>query len=185
MLLGACSSESAARHDAPAAVTAPLAAAAPTQPAFRLTASIHDLMEGVIDPSADVLWDSVATISRQSGVEERRPRTDEEWNEVRRHAVILLEATNLLIMEGRRVSHTYLPASGYGGDLDSTQMQARIDANRPLFIAFARGVHDAGSAVLRAVDARDPDAVFDTGSALDQACENCHTTFWYPDLPRE
>ena len=33
-----------------------------------------------------------------------QPRTDAEWNEVRRNAIIVAEASNLLMMEGRRVA---------------------------------------------------------------------------------
>lgn len=156
----------------------------PAAPQFQLTASIQELMDAELDPSADFLWDSVSSISRLSGMEERRPQNEEEWKEVRRHALTLLEATNLLRMPGRRVSAEYIPASGYGGDLDSTAMQAKIDAQRPAFDAFAAGVHAAGLQMLKAIDARDANALFDTGSVLDQACENCHTTFWYPGLTR-
>ena len=38
------------------------------------------------------------------GVEEKMPRTDEEWKEVRRKAIMLLEATNPLQMPGRHVA---------------------------------------------------------------------------------
>jgi len=149
---------------------------------FQLTATIQELMDAELDPAADVLWEAVATVSRTTGVEERRPQTDDEWKEVRRAAIVLLEATNLLSMRGRRVSSQFIPASSDGSDLDSNAMQAKIDANRPLFEAFARGVHAAGTQLLAAVDAKDPVKLFDLGSDLDRACENCHTTFWYPNL---
>jgi hypothetical protein len=139
-------------------------------------------MDAELDPAADFLWDSVASISRYDGIEERRPRNEADWQEVRRHALRLLEATNLLVIEGRRVSRTYMPASA-DGDLDSDAMQAKIDANRPAFVGFAHGVHAAGMQLLDAIDARDADALFDRGSQLDQACENCHLTFWFPKRP--
>src|SRR5262245_17105453 len=59
---------------------------------FRTTATIKDIMDSVVDPSADYLWDSVATIVTRKGTEERRPRTDMEWKEVRRRAIALIEA---------------------------------------------------------------------------------------------
>ena len=55
-------------------------------------------MDSMVDPSADFLWESVATIVTRKGTEERRPRTDDEWKAVRRAAITLMEATNLLIM---------------------------------------------------------------------------------------
>src|SRR5437764_65820 len=49
-------------------------AADASEPPYRLTATIQDLMDGIIDPSADVLWDSVAYIATTKGIEDRQPR---------------------------------------------------------------------------------------------------------------
>jgi hypothetical protein len=40
----------------------------------------------------------------ENGITHKAPRTDEEWQEVRNHALVLLEAPNLLTMEGRKVA---------------------------------------------------------------------------------
>ena len=86
-----------------AACSAPAPApAAKKQPPFRTTATIKDIMDSMVDPSADFLWESVATIVTRKGTEERRPRTDDDWKMVRRAAITLVEATNLLIMDGRQ-----------------------------------------------------------------------------------
>ena len=42
-------------------------------PTFRPVTSIQDIMLSVIDPSADAIWESVATIITYEGTEERRP----------------------------------------------------------------------------------------------------------------
>jgi hypothetical protein len=151
-------------------------------PPFRLTASIRELMDSEIDPAADFLWASVASISTRVGLEERRPHTDEEWLEVRRHAITLIEATNLLVMKGRRVSHTYIPAGG-AGELDTNEAQQKIAANRELFVSFAERLQETGLQTLAAIDAKNADQVFELGGAIDDACESCHVTFWYPNLP--
>src|SRR4029450_13894418 len=93
----ACSSP---KLEAPATTTSTVPN---TAAEFRTTATIKDIMDSVVDPSADYRWDSVATIVTKKGTEERRPRTDMEWQEVRRRAIALLEATNLLLMAGRHV----------------------------------------------------------------------------------
>ena len=77
------------------ACSSPQTAAPPAKPAapapdFRLVATIKDTMDGIVDPSADYLWDSVATIVTRKGIEERRPRTDEDWKQVRRRAMELI-----------------------------------------------------------------------------------------------
>jgi hypothetical protein len=148
---------------------------------LRLTASIRELMDSEIDPAADFIWASVASISTQAGMEERQPRTDEEWLEVRRRAITLIEATNLLVMKGRRVSAKYEPASG-AGELDTDQVQRKIDSNRVAFVALAQRLQDTGFSTLAAIDAKDPVALFELGGTIDDACESCHVTFWYPNL---
>lgn len=155
--------------------------AASGEPPYRLTASIRELMDSEVDPAADFLWASVASISTRAGLEERQPHTDEEWLEVRRHAITLIEATNLLIMKGRRVSATYVPAGG-AGELDSNQAQQKIDANHDAFVLLAQRLQETGTDTLGAIDAKDPVRLFDLGGAIDEACENCHVTFWYPNL---
>lgn len=180
LVLNACSVPDRAVPDAGA--SPPSSAARETSdPPFRLTASIRELMDSQIDPSADFLWASVASISTRAGLEERQPRTDEEWLEVRRHAITLIEGANLLIMNGRRVSHTFVPAGL--GELDTNQAQEKIDANRPAFVALAQRLQDTGLLTLAAIDAKDPVKLFDLGGTIDEACESCHMTFWYPNLP--
>jgi Cytochrome C' len=149
-------------------------------PPFQLVASIRELMDSEVDPAADFLWGSVASISTRAGFEERQPRTDEEWLEVRRHAVTLSEAPNLLIMKGRRVSASYVPSAG-AGEFDSNDVQKKIDENPQAFVALAQNLQDAAVKTLAAVDAKDPVALFELGGTIDEACEACHVTFWYPN----
>ncbi len=148
-------------------------------PPFRPIAGIRELMDSEIDPAADFLWDSVASISTRAGLEERQPRTDEEWLEVRRHAMRLVEAPNLLVIKGRRVSNSYVPSAG-PGELDTNEVQKKIDENRAAFIGLAQNLQDTAVKTLAAVDAKDPVALFELGGDIDEACEACHVTFWYP-----
>ena len=53
-------------------------------------------MNSIIDPNADYLWGSVSVTSTTIGFVEKAPRTKEDWDEERRHAISLMEATNLL-----------------------------------------------------------------------------------------
>jgi hypothetical protein len=143
-------------------------------------ATIKDIMDSMVDPSADVLWESVATIVSAAGTEERQPRTDDDWKNVHRHAVILVEATNLLKMEGRHVAKSKEKSENPGIELEPEQMEQLIKDDRQAFIKFAQGLHDAALPALRATEARDPKALLDAGEAIDTACENCHLKYWYP-----
>jgi hypothetical protein len=143
-------------------------------------ATIKDIMDSMVDPSADVLWESVATIVSAAGTDERQPRTDDDWKNVHRHAVILVEATNLLKMEGRHVAKPREKSENPGIELEPEQMEQLIKDDRQAFIKFAQGLHDAALPALRATEARDPAALLDAGEAIDTACENCHLKYWYP-----
>ena len=37
--------------------------------------------------------------------------------------------------------------------------------------------------MLNAIDKQDPDAFLEAGGVLDEACEDCHRKFWYPNSP--
>jgi hypothetical protein len=153
---------------------------------YQLTATIVDLMEGLIDPSADALWDSVAYITNATGTEDRRPRTAEEWQAVRFHAVNLIEAANLLSMPGRIVASGQInnPAQPGPGELTHAESQKLIDANHEGFVQFARVLQIAGSEALAAIDAKNAQALMDAGTTIDNACEACHVTYWYPNQRR-
>jgi hypothetical protein len=155
-------------------------------PRYQLTATVHDLMEGLIDPSADAVWDSVAYIASASGIEDRQPRTAEEWQAVRSSAVNLIEAANLLMMPGRVVANDPpdKPPQPGPGELSHADIQKRIDATHEGFVQFARGLQFAGLEALQAIDARNAQGLMDSGTTIDSACEACHVTYWYPNQRR-
>ena len=157
-----------------------------SMPQHQLTATVQDLMEGLIDPSADTVWDSVAYIAGDSGIEDRRPRTTEDWQAVRTGAVNLIEAAKLLSMPGRVVASDAPndPPRPGPGELSHTEIQQRIDATHEAFVQFARGLQAAGLEALKAIDARNAQALMDSGTTIDDACEACHVTYWYPDQRR-
>ena len=167
--------------------TAEKAAPAETKPVpdLRPVASVLDLMLGQIDPAADALWESVATISGPKGVEERQPRTDKEWAEVRYKALMVIEGANMLMVEGRQVAHPGQQLEEPGGATDYTpaQAQVEIDKDRGSFVAFAHALQDAAGMALTAIEKRDAEALLEAGGHLDEACEGCHKRFWYPNSP--
>jgi hypothetical protein len=162
-----------------AAVTAASSEPSP----YLVTATIQDIMQSVVDPNADALWESVATISDEHGITEKQPRTDEEWAAVRHSAIAVIEGSNLLLMPGRKVvaPGKTLEDSDVEGILKPEEIQKLIDNDRATLIDRAHGLHSAGMAVLAAIDARNPEALSEAGGALDEACENCHLKFWYPN----
>jgi hypothetical protein len=151
------------------------------QDEYRPTATIKDLMDSLVDPSADFLFDSVATIITATGTEERAPRTDEEWTNVRRAAIRLIEATNLLVMPGRHVAKPGEKSENPEVELGPEEIEALINKDRTAWTNLAHGLNDAAMLALKAIEARDVQGLSAAGEKIDAACESCHLRYWYPN----
>jgi len=159
----------------------PAPAPAPTQPEYTPTATIKDIMLSVVDPNADVVWLSVTTVQSAKGTVDTAPKNDEEWKKVRQGAIALTEASNLLIMPGRHVAAPGEKSETPGVELEPSEMEALINKDRGSWEMRAKKLHEAGLAVLQAIDAKDSQKVFEVGEQIEQACENCHRQYWYPN----
>ena len=151
---------------------------------YKITATIQDIMDAQVDPAADEIWNSVASIVTATGVEEKQPRTDEEWEALKLKAFLLIEGGNLLAMPGRKVAPegAALDPGELAGETPEA-MQKAMETNRSAWVQLAQGLHDAGLEVMKAIEAKSPDQLISAGEVLDTACENCHSTFWYPNAP--
>jgi len=144
--------------------------------------SVKELMENIIDPQADFVFDAVAVDIGTQGAVETKPTTDEDWIKVQRGAVILAEATNLLKMP-RRIApsgDTNNSSGANAPELSPEQIQAKVDADRTLWNSHADRLRDEALKVLEIVKRKDADQLFKAGSDIDQACESCHLDYWYP-----
>ena len=153
---------------------------APTEPALEKSATIKEIMDSMVDPSGEFLFESVQEISDEHGVSEKAPQTEGEWAEVRRRAVTLLETPNLLVMPGRRVAHANEKPDRQEIELAPERIQQLIDGDRVSFINRAKDLQGAATKALKAIDARDKKGLLDALTTLDKACENCHLQYWYP-----
>jgi hypothetical protein len=141
-------------------------------------------MDSMVDPSGDFMFESVQEISDEKGIREKAPQTDEEWEEVRRRVFVLLEAPNLLTMEGRKVAQPGEKSKNPQVELQPEEIQKLIDGDRTSFIRRARRLQDAAALSLQAVQAKDKDALLQAIDKIDKACENCHLHYWYPNDKR-
>ena len=145
------------------------------------TATIKDLMDSIVDPSADVVWNAVSTTATASGDDERVPHSDDEWADVRRGAIRLVEAANLLMVPGRHVARPGEKSETPGVELEPTEMEALVNKDKDLWARRVQTFHTASLDLLRAVEAKDAARVFELGDKLDAACESCHRQYWYPN----
>ncbi|HUQ51112.1 MAG TPA: hypothetical protein VM692_02755 [Gammaproteobacteria bacterium] len=144
--------------------------------------SVDEIMESMVMPSAQQLWDAVGVDVSEKGSIEKKPETDEQWAQLRAAAVTLVEATNALVVPGRHAAPASKPASPEGsGELGAAEIEALLAKERPAWVAHAQVLRATAMQALAAVDARDTDKISEVGGAIDEACESCHLQFWYPD----
>jgi hypothetical protein len=124
----------------------------PAPPPFKPVVDTKLLMQAVIDPNADFIWDAVKSIDTKDGSEEIRPKGDEAWTAVRNAAVTVAEAGNLLML---------VPRAKDGGE----------------WMKRAQEMIDTGEAAIRAAEAKNADRLFTVGGDIYEACSNCHRQY--------
>ncbi len=141
-------------------------------------ASVQDVMKTRIAPAADVVWMAVSAVDDK----EIKPETDSDWKKVRDAALVLADAPNLLAGPGRPIVSpgNKLQDEGQEGNLTAAEMQKRISANPAAFATYARALQATANRAVQAADRKDADAIMEIGGAIDEACEACHTKYWYP-----
>jgi hypothetical protein len=126
----------------------PQAAAAALVP----VASVRQIMDGIVSPAADAVFNAVSSEVTAAGVTEKFPKTDAEWRTVGDSAAALVESGNLMLMGSRAIDT---------GD----------------WTAITREMIKVSTEVLRATEAKDKDKVFDLGEGLYNTCDNCHRKY--------
>jgi hypothetical protein len=128
-------------------------ACSPDKPNSNTTSlNLKQLMEWVIDSNADVIWDSVKFITTHDGTKEIYPQTDQEWEAIRNSAATLIEAGNLLMLEGRA-------------------------KDKKDWISSAQRLSMSAEVVLKSAQDKNKEALFDAGGNLYNACKACHDKY--------
>jgi hypothetical protein len=156
----------------------------PQAPDLLRLATIKDIMDSMVEPSGDFVFESVQEIADEQGITEKAPKTDREWENVRHHLFVLLEAPNLMTMGDRKAARPEDRSRYPQVENQPEEIQKLLDADRPSFIRRARRLQDAAALAMKAVDAKNKDALFHAINDIDKACENCHLHYWYPNDKR-
>ena len=124
----------------------------PQPPPFKPVSDNKLLMQAVVDPNADIIWEAVKTIDSPAGTEEIRPKNNEEWAAVRNAAVALAESGNLLML---------VPRAKDGGE----------------WMKRAQEMIDTGEKAIRAAEAKNAEQLFTVGGDIYDSCSNCHRQY--------
>ena len=153
----------------------------PPEPPYMVVASIRQIMGALIDPSADAVWDSVKYTATPKGMVETIPRTDEDWLVARNGALRVIEGANLLLTPGRHVGGPNDKSAVPGIELEPVEIDASIAKERRAWENYVKALQNVNLEALKAVEAKDTQKLYEVGSQMEDACEQCHTHFWYPN----
>lgn len=127
-------------------------AAAAAAPDVVPVATVKQIMIGITNPAAFVVYEAVGTKSSAKGVEEIAPQTDEEWAKVGSAAAAVVESGNLMLTGSRAIDK---------GD----------------WVKMTRDMMEQGQKAMKAAEAKDKDGIVAAGGDLNNTCDNCHARY--------
>jgi hypothetical protein len=141
LLLASCKNESGASLDA-------------VEPNYTKAHDIRQLMAVVVQPQADVFWQSTGVIIDEKGQRDLRPATDEAWLRSQSAAATVTEMGNLL--------QTPLYATGRGKD----------------WMQFSKALSEIGQRAEKAINDRaSEEAIVKVGETMYNICGACHQAY--------
>lgn len=123
--------------------------AAQETPPFTPVATVDQVMDSIIIPSSQAIFDAVVY---ENGELVASPKTDDDWFALQMQAFALAEAGNLLLIP---------PRAPDTGD----------------WATFSRALTTAAVEITKAAEAKDVDRMLSTGSDMYRACVNCHAKY--------
>lgn len=132
--------------------SARLAPAVEAAPVATPVATIKQIMNGITQPAANVVYNAVGTVINTEGIKDIAPQNDEEWAGVGNSAAALVESGNLLLMSGRAVDN---------GD----------------WVTMTRAFIDASTKAVKAAEAKSTEGILESGAEINETCDTCHERY--------
>jgi hypothetical protein len=120
---------------------------------FKPVATVDEVMEGIVIPSSQAIFDAVVYLNGQLV---QGPKTDEDWANLRIQALALAEAGNLLIMP---------PRAKDTGD----------------WVKLALDLNGQAMIVAHAAEKKDLNALLAAGGKVYEVCTACHEKYATPE----
>jgi hypothetical protein len=115
-------------------------------------ATVKQIMIGITNPAAFVVYEAVGTKSSAKGIEEIAPQNDEEWAKVGSAGAAVVESGNLMLTGNRAIDT---------GD----------------WVKMTRDMMEQGQKAMKAAEAKDKDGIVAAGGDLNTTCDNCHARY--------
>ena len=136
-------------------------------PAFRVEATLAQLMKGILYPSSNVIF-----AAQNENPADVKPAADPsisvnplastygKWEAVENSGLAIAEAANLLILPGRKCSNG-----------------RAVPLQNPDWPKLVQGLRDAGMTVYKAAQSKNQDNILMAADTMTEACANCHDKY--------
>ena len=144
--------------------------------------SVKELMKYMFDPVAENLFNAVGSTVTKQGVVDVEPKTEEDWDKVRTGAISLAEGAYLL-----KVRRPFTPPGDENAstgpeavELSPAQITAKVERDPVEWNARIEALRNVALEALDVAKRKDVNELWDVGENLENACEACHRSYWYP-----
>lgn len=115
-------------------------------------ATIKQIMNAIVLPNANVIYNAVGTTIDGTKVEETVPKNDKEWSAVGDSAAAIVESGNMLLVGDRFI-------------------------DKREWLSYTQRFIAAGKAALAAATEKKPDGILAAGGDLNETCDACHEKY--------
>jgi len=126
--------------------------AATAGPEIAPVATVKQIMIGITNPAAYVVYEAVGTKTTVKGTEEIAPQTEEDWAKVGSAAAAVVESGNLMLTGSRAIDK---------GD----------------WVKMTRDMMAQGEKAMKAAADKSTDGIVGAGGDLNTTCDNCHARY--------
>ena len=119
---------------------------------YNTSLDMINLMNLVVEPVADTLWETAGWVLSDAGYEELYPTTDEGWAFAYNQSAMIVEIGNILALPERA-------------------------ENRETWLTYSQAISTVGLAAMKATAEQDKEAYFQAGAQLYSVCTACHQAY--------
>jgi hypothetical protein len=149
-----------------------------------LSTTMREIIQSMIVPQSDALWAAVSVTITARGTVENGPKTDDEWMKLRRDAVTLAEASNLIVLTSRPVARPGEGPLDPKAHLTPAEIEKLIATNRENWVKFSNSMHQSARMAVQAIDARNTRDLSAAADSLTRSCDGCHRQYWFSKQQR-
>src|SRR5262245_19745985 len=148
-----------------------------------MSTTMREIIQSMIVPQSDALWGAVSVTVTTRGTVENGPKTDDDWMKLRRDAVTLAEASNLILMP-RPVARPGEGPQDPKAHLAPAEIEALIANSRENWVKFSNAMHKSARMAVQAIDARNARDLSAAADSLTRSCDGCHLQYWFAKQQR-